>query len=38
MTVSSSGRVTITTIPLITVDEVDAIAAGRTLEYTPPGS
>ena len=38
MTVSSSGRVSITTVPLITVDEVDAIAAGRTLEYTPPGT
>jgi uncharacterized protein with GYD domain len=37
MTVSASGRVTITTVPLLTVDEVDAIAAGRRLEYTPPG-
>jgi uncharacterized protein with GYD domain len=37
MTVSSSGRVSITTVPLITVDEVDAIASGRKPEYTPPG-
>jgi len=38
MTVSSSGRVTVTTTPLLTVDEVDAISAGRPLQYTPPGS
>jgi uncharacterized protein with GYD domain len=38
MTVSSSGRVAVTTVPLITVDEVDAIAAGRKLEYSPPGA
>jgi len=38
MTVSSSGRVSITTVPLLTVDEVDAIAAGHRLEYSPPGS
>ena len=38
MTVSSSGRVSITTVPLITVDEVDAIAAGRKVEYSPPGT
>jgi uncharacterized protein with GYD domain len=37
MTVSSSGRVEITTVPLITVDEVDAIASGPKPEYTPPG-
>jgi uncharacterized protein with GYD domain len=37
MTVSSSGRVSITTVPLITVDEVDSIASGRMPEYTPPG-
>lgn len=37
MTVSSSGRVSITTVPLLTVDEVDAIAAGQKLEYSPPG-
>lgn len=38
MTVSSSGRVSVTTVPLLTVDEVDAIAAGRKLEYSPPGT
>lgn len=38
MTVSSSGRVSISTVPLLTVDEVDAISAGRKLEYTPPGT
>ena len=38
MTVSSTGRVAISTVPLLTVDEVDAIAAGDRLEYAPPGS
>jgi uncharacterized protein with GYD domain len=38
MTVSSSGRVSISTVPLLTVDEMDAIAAGSKLSYTPPGS
>lgn len=39
MTVSASGRVSITTVPLLTVEEVDAIAAaGAQLEYAPPGS
>ena len=38
MTVSSTGRVSVTTVALMTVDEVDAIAAGRTLEYSPPGA
>ena len=37
MTVSATGRVAITTVPLLTVDEVDAIAASNKLEYTPPG-
>jgi uncharacterized protein with GYD domain len=37
MTVSSTGRVSVTTIPLITVEEIDDIAAGRHLAYTPPG-
>jgi uncharacterized protein with GYD domain len=37
MTVSSSGRLSVTTVPLLTVDEVDAIAEGQRLEYTPPG-
>lgn len=38
MTVSSSGRVSVTTVPLLTVDEVDAIATGHKIEYSPPGS
>jgi uncharacterized protein with GYD domain len=38
MTVSSSGRVEISTVPLLTVEEVDAIAAADTLAYTPPGT
>jgi uncharacterized protein with GYD domain len=38
MTVSSSGRIEISTVPLLTVDEVDAIASGSKLAYTPPGS
>ena len=37
MTVSASGRVSITTVPLLTVDEMDAIAAGDSLSYTAPG-
>ena len=38
MTVSSSGRIEISTVPLLTVEEVDAIAAGSKPAYTPPGS
>jgi len=38
MTVSSSGRVSITTVPLLTIDEVDAIAAAERLAYTAPGT
>jgi uncharacterized protein with GYD domain len=38
MTVSASGRVALSTVPLLTVDEVDAIAAGRKPEYSPPGA
>jgi uncharacterized protein with GYD domain len=38
MTVSASGRVAISTVPLLTVDEVDAIAAGSKPAYTPPGT
>lgn len=37
LTVSSSGRVQLTTVPLLTVDEVDALTEGRRLEYSPPG-
>lgn len=38
MTVSASGRVTITTVPLITVEEVDHISSGRRVDYHPPGT
>ena len=38
MTVSSSGRVSVTTVALVTVEEIDAIAAEPKLDYTPPGA
>ena len=38
MTVSASGRIAISTVPLLTVDEIDAVAAGEKIKYTPPGS
>lgn len=38
MTVSSSASVQISTVALLTVEEVDTIAAGKKLEYAPPGS
>ena len=38
MTVSSSGRVSMTTVPLLTVEEMDAIAAVPRVEYSPPGA
>src|ERR1700730_1686497 len=38
LTVSASGRIAISTVPLLTVDEVDAIAAGTKTAYTPPGA
>lgn len=37
MTVSGSGRVSIETVPLLTVDEVDEISAGKKIAYTAPG-
>ena len=37
MTVSSSGRVAVTTVPLLTVDEVDVISAGAKPAYRAPG-
>ena len=37
LTVSASGRIEVATVPLLTVDEIDSIAAGKKLEYTPPG-
>ena len=37
MTVTSSGRVSISTVPLLTVDDMDAIATGTKLSYRPPG-
>jgi uncharacterized protein with GYD domain len=38
LTVSASGRVAITTVPLLTLDEVDEIAAGTRIEYVAPGT
>ena len=38
MTVSGGGRVAITTVPLLTIDEVDDIAAGAHVEYVAPGT
>jgi hypothetical protein len=38
MTVSATGNISISTVPLLTVDEMDAIAAGNKLSYRPPGS
>ena len=38
MTVSASGRVAITTVPLLTVEDVDDIAAGSQVEYVAPGT
>jgi len=38
LTVSATGRLAVTTVALLTVDEIDAIAAGNKLTYTPPGS
>jgi uncharacterized protein with GYD domain len=38
MTVSATGRVAITTVPLLTVDEVDEIAAEAHAEYVAPGA
>jgi uncharacterized protein with GYD domain len=38
LTVSSSGRVAITTVPLLTVDEMDDVAARKRPGYTPPGA
>jgi uncharacterized protein with GYD domain len=38
MTVTTSGKVALTTVPLLTVDEVDAIASAPRVAYTPPSS
>jgi uncharacterized protein with GYD domain len=38
MVASASGRVSVTTVPLLSVEDVDAIAAGKKPAYTPPGS
>jgi hypothetical protein len=38
MTVSATGKIAISTVPLLTVDEMDAIAAGGKHPYRPPGS
>lgn len=37
MITSSTGRVSVTTVSLLTPEELDAIAAGDKPEYTPPG-
>jgi len=37
LTVSSSCWVAVTTVPLLTVDELDAISAGPNADYSPPG-
>jgi len=37
VTVSATGRVAISTVPLLTVEEIDAIAAGSKPTYVPPG-
>ena len=36
LTVNASGAVTVETVALLTPEEVDA-AAGRSVDYTPPG-
>ncbi len=38
MTVSASGRVAVSTVPLLTVAELDAVAAAKKPEYAPPGA
>lgn len=37
LTVGATGRVAITTVPLISVEELDAVATGGPAVYTPPG-
>jgi hypothetical protein len=37
MTVTSTGRVAISTVPLLTVAEMDAVAKANKLPYRPPG-
>jgi uncharacterized protein with GYD domain len=36
LAVTAGGGATVRTVPLLTVDEIDA-AAGQTVKYTPPG-
>jgi uncharacterized protein with GYD domain len=38
MTVTATGKVSLSTVPLLTVDEMDAIAAGTKPSYSPPGT
>lgn len=38
LTVSSTGRLAVSTVPLLTVAELDAVAAAKKPEYTPPGA
>jgi uncharacterized protein with GYD domain len=37
LTVSATGRLAISTVPLLTVEEIDAIASGTKPTYVPPG-
>ena len=38
MTASASGRVAVTTVPLLTVQEIDDISASEKLDYVAPGA
>lgn len=38
MAVSSSGRVSIQTVPLISVEEIDTVARGTSPSYRAPGT
>lgn len=37
MTVSASGKTLLTTVALLTVEDVDAVAGASKLDYSPPG-
>lgn len=38
LTVSASGRVEVSTTPLLSVEEIDEVANQKGVEYSPPGS
>jgi uncharacterized protein with GYD domain len=38
LTASASGRVAVTTVPLLTCEEIDEISATEKLDYVAPGS